>query len=117
MSRPPSSQSLFQDLSRLHRPENQVEFIEINSHAPCESPKALFGFKVPCTSGWRIRRVHNAELRETPHDMLVKNRVTLKANVAKKVAGFLITKSLDTWRSGQPVPARGRVAEALEPLA
>ena len=41
-----SLRELFQDFSRLHRPENQIELIEIYTDVPSETNKLLLNFEI-----------------------------------------------------------------------
>src|SRR2546423_145299 len=109
--------SLLEYLSRLHRPEHEVEFVEVNAEVSGEAAQALFRREVARPRRRRLRRFDDADFGEAAQDVLVKYRVAAQAHVPKEVARLLIAQALDALLAREPVaPLRG-VSESFEPLA
>src|SRR5262249_31355308 len=51
------------------------------------------------------------------HHVLVKNRMSLHADVAEEVAGFFVTQSFDLLFLGQPVAPLDRIFKAAQTLS
>src|SRR2546423_14741216 len=78
--------SLLQNLSRLHRPEHEVEFVEVNAEVSREAAQALFRGEVARARRRRLRRFDDADFGEAAQDVLVEYRVAAQAHVPKEVA-------------------------------
>src|ERR1043165_4104641 len=86
--------SSFQNLSRLHRPEHEVKFVEVYSYVAREASQAFLCRKVACARRGRLRRLDDAAFRETAEYVLVEYRVAAKADVAQEVARLLVAQPL-----------------------
>src|ERR1051325_11083802 len=83
--------SSLQNLSRLHRPEHEVEFVEVYRDVAGEVAQALFRCEVARAGRGRLRRVEDADLEQAAQDVLVEDGVAAQADVAQEVARLLIT--------------------------
>src|SRR5216684_2613382 len=109
--------ALLQNLSGLHRPEQQIKFVKINADLVGKAPHSRLGFQIAASRSRWFRRINHAQFGQTPHDVLVQNRITFEANVSEKVTRLFVAKAFDTALAGQPITSLYRIMKALELLA
>src|SRR2546423_15272577 len=97
--------SLLQNLSRLHRPEHEVEFVEVNAEVSREAAQALLRGEVARARRRRLRRFDDADFGEAAQDVLVEYRVAAQAHVAKEVARLFLAQPPDGTLPRAPVAA------------
>src|ERR1044071_8846267 len=103
------SSSLLQNLAGLHRPEDEVEFVEVYANVAGEVAQALLGGEVAGAGRGRLRRVDDAGLGQAAQDVLVKDRGAAEADVAREVARLFIPYPLDAAPPREPVAPLDRV--------
>src|SRR2546421_7252628 len=109
--------SLLEYLSRLHRPEHEVEFVEVNAEVSREAAQAFFRREVARARRRRLRRFDDADFGEAAQDVLVEYRVAAQAHVPKEVARLLVAQPLDSPLAPEPVAPLNRGSETFEALA
>src|ERR687889_237199 len=109
--------SSFQNLAGLQRPEDEVEFVEVDAEVVREAAQALLRREVAGARRGRLRRVDDSDFREATEYVLVEYRVAAVADVAQEVARLLVAQPLYLARAREPVAPLDGVSETFEPLA
>src|ERR671913_1081930 len=107
----------FQNLARLHRPEDEVEFVEVYRDFAGEAAQRLFEGQVARARRRRLGRSGDAEFGGAAADVLVEDRVAAVADVAQEVARLFVAEALDAALAREPVAPLRRVAGTFEPPA
>src|SRR5262252_10728657 len=110
--------TLFQNDAGFARPEQEIEFVEIDFNILGEFSHAVFDGQILFFRAGGGGGIDHSDLIQSPQDVFIQDRVSSIAYVPQIMAGLLVADAFDAGILSEEVAARVHVsAERIEPVS